>query len=203
MQNKSENLCGALQKGGNMKKFLILILSVICFTFTLMGCGLPSNGQSDTDSVSATDTDTDTTTDTGSNTDSGSDSGDEDEKMLFNVLHGNFIEYAAGYLSTQAQSLAIAEEEIDNIGISADVCQNGGATDNGIVFAFSSTATQDVWEGQGISYYFYFVSQAGTAYLGKTSDGNWRVMGEKPISNYNANSTYNLKAGFPICQMPC
>lgn len=203
MQNKSENLCGALQKGENMKKFLILILSVICFTFTLMGCGLPSNGQSDTDSVSATDTDTDTTTDTDSNTDSGSDSGDEDEKMLFNVLHGNFIEYTAGYLSTQAQSLAIAEEGMDNIGISADVCQNGGATDNGIVFAFSSTATQEVWEGQGISYYFYFVSQAGTAYLGKTSDGNWSVMGEKPISNYNANSTYNLKAEYADGKIYC
>lgn len=153
-----------------MKKILILFLSVICLTFALAGCGLPSNGPNDSDSVSATDTDTNTDTDTSTDTDSDTDP-EPEEKVTLKILNGKFVENDGGYLSLQTNSLAIVNEGEGKNSISIDVCPNGSDSDNGLIFAFSSSVESGVWEGEGISYYFYFVSKAGTAYLGKTADG--------------------------------
>lgn len=185
-----------------MKKILILFLSVICLTFALAGCGLPSNGPNDSDSVSATDTDTNTDTDTSTDTDSDTDP-EPEEKVTLKILNGKFVENDGGYLSLQTNSLAIVNEGEGKNSISIDVCPNGSDSDNGLIFAFSSSVESGVWEGEGISYYFYFISKAGTAYLGKTADGEWTILGEKPIAAFNANNTYNLKTEYAGGKIYC
>jgi len=70
-----------------------------------------------------------------------------------------------------------------------------GATagDNGIVFGFKNTSASSIlWEGQGITYYFFFVSQFGKAYLGKTTNGMWTVCGEVVLPTYGLNKSYTL-----------
>lgn len=181
-----------------MKKFLILFLSVVCLVFTFVGCGLPSDGESDFDGVA---TDTDINTDSDTDSENGSDTGGDvdtkpEEKITLKTLNGKFIENDGGYLSMQTQSIALIEEGKNKNSVSAGVCPNGSASDNGLIFAFSSSVDSNVWEGDGISYYFYFVSKSGTAYLGKTDDGTWSVLGEKPITAFNVNDTYNLKAEY-------
>ena len=46
----------------------------------------------------------------------------------------------------------------------------GTASDNGIVFALTEGSASTYWENAGTSYYFYFVSQIGNAYLGRVLD---------------------------------
>lgn len=74
--------------------------------------------------------------------------------------------------------------------ISADIKNNG--SDTGLVFGLSSNIP-NFWEGQGISYYFVFISQGGTVYIGGAINGGWTNFGEATISGYNAQNTYNLK----------
>lgn len=83
--------------------------------------------------------------------------------------------------------------------LSADVMNNG--FDSGIVFGFSSNNSN--WEGAGVSYYFYFVSQAGRAYLGKTDNGSWYVLGEKAIDGYNKATTYDIKVNYKGNKILC
>ncbi len=73
-------------------------------------------------------------------------------------------------------------------------------TDSGIVFGLNSN-DEFFWEGEGISYYFFFLSLEGTAYLGKADDGNWFILKQVPYS-FNQNDEYTLKAiyqGSKIC----
>lgn len=177
-----------------MKKFLILFLFVVCLTFTLIGCTITSNGDSDSDSIA---TDTDINTDSDSDSDTGGDVDPKlEEEITLKTLNGKFIKNDGGYSSLHTRSIALIEEGENKNSISADVCPNGSESDNGLIFAFSSTVDSNVWEGEGISYYFYFVSKSGTAYLGKTDDGTWSVLGEKTIAAFNVNNTYNLKAEY-------
>lgn len=74
-------------------------------------------------------------------------------------------------------------------------------TDSGIVFGLSSNGIPTYWEGYGISYYFFFLGQDGTAYLGKTDNGGWTVCAIVDYT-FNDTDTYELKVvykGSKIC----
>lgn len=76
--------------------------------------------------------------------------------------------------------------------ISADV-KSTNSVDTGFILGYSNT-TSDLWEGQGISYYFVFLGQGGVAYIGKTDNGNWEALATKNLGyTIDSNKTYNLK----------
>ncbi len=68
----------------------------------------------------------------------------------------------------------------------------GNRTDNGIIFSLSSNGLNSFWE-TGVSYYFFFLSTGGTAYLGKVDGGTWTACQVVPVPGYNENNTYTLK----------
>ncbi len=76
---------------------------------------------------------------------------------------------------------------------SADVINKG--TDTGIIFGLTASAST-FWEGAGISYYFFFVSMSGSAYLGKTDNGAWSALVTPSISGWSATTKYNVKVIF-------
>lgn len=84
--------------------------------------------------------------------------------------------------------------------LSADVVGKGG--DVGIVFGLSQSGI-NTWEGNGISYYFYFVSTSGLAYLGKTDNGSWSALKTVEIANFDANTSYELKVIYKGNKMLC
>ena len=50
-------------------------------------------------------------------------------------------------------------------------------------------------EGEGIEYYFLFLGQGGSAYLGKTQNGKWSTLKVVQLSSaVDENKDYNLKA---------
>lgn len=106
---------------------------------------------------------------------------------------GSFLEVEGIYASSGGSALYVNRDENTPFPygtFSAKVMNNG--TDSGIVFGLSSNKNS-FWEGAGISYYFYFVSFSGMAYLGKADNGGWAALSEKQIANYSASNTYELK----------
>ena len=63
--------------------------------------------------------------------------------------------------------------------------------DNGITFRINDNGNTSYWE-EGVSYYFFFISLNGTAYLGRVNNG-WSNLGENSIVNYDVNKEYELK----------
>ena len=97
--------------------------------------------------------------------------------------------------SASANALAIYNDgEFSEGTISMQFKLGSTAGDNGIIFGLKNdTGRKIFWEGQGVTYYFFFVSQSGKAYLGKTTNGEWTVCGEVPLNDYSLNKTYTLK----------
>lgn len=79
---------------------------------------------------------------------------------------------------------------INNGTITLNVKANTKA-DNGIVFRVNDNGNTSYWE-DGVSYYFFFISLNGSAYLGRVNSG-WANIGEKAIPNYDVNKEYQLK----------
>lgn len=115
--------------------------------------------------------------------------------LNLNTLNGSFKQTSnTSFRSLSNSSLGIFEDNFKNISISCDITIGGVSADNGIIFSASFFSTSSpIWEGTNISYYFYFVSRSGTAYLGKTNNGNWSILFEKPIPNFSINESYTLK----------
>ncbi len=84
--------------------------------------------------------------------------------------------------------------------ISADIMNNGG--DTGVVFGLSSSKSY-FWEGEGIEYYFVFISQGGTVYIGRAFDGGWTNFGEATIADYSPSKTYNLTVLYRVNKIIC
>jgi hypothetical protein len=101
----------------------------------------------------------------------------------YKQVHGGFA--ASGddaIFSTIPNSIAVHKEgELKYGMIQATVTLSGIRSDNGIVFALTEGTQTPYWENYGTSYYFFFLSQGGTAYLGKVNAGTWTVCGEKAI----------------------
>lgn len=63
--------------------------------------------------------------------------------------------------------------------------------DNGIVFRVSNNGKTSYWE-EGVSYYFFFISRDGNAYLGKVHNG-WTNLKDTWVANYDVSKNYQLK----------
>ena len=79
--------------------------------------------------------------------------------------------------------------------ISADVMNNG--SDSGLIFGLSSNSNQ-FWEGQGISYYFAFISYEGNLFLGRTDNNAWSTLSYVKIAGFDKTATYNLKVLYRV-----
>ncbi len=68
------------------------------------------------------------------------------------------------------------------------------SSDNGIAFRIEENDKTTYWE-DGVSYYFFFISMAGSGYLGRVNGGGqvWTNIGETPIENYNPDNEYTIK----------
>lgn len=68
------------------------------------------------------------------------------------------------------------------------------AADSGIVFCVTNAGKSTYWEDTGVSYYFFFISQHGTAYLGKVNNG-WTALDERAVAGFDktVSQTYKLK----------
>ena len=114
---------------------------------------------------------------------------------FFNPANGGFRQYtASSVISTANNSLMIKRDAEFKLGtLSATVALSGTASDNGIVFGMTNpTGMTQYWE-QGVSYYFFFVSRDGFAYLGKVTDGSWSALATATIPGFNHSGTYELK----------
>ena len=112
----------------------------------------------------------------------------------YKVVHGAAVPIKNGIKSTASQTLAVYENGTFVEGtISMKMRVGSTAGDNGIVFGLKNDNNSSVfWEGAGITYYFFFVSQFGNAYLGKTTNGSWTLCGEVKLPSYALNKTYTL-----------
>ena len=121
----------------------------------------------------------------------------EVEHKTYTSFSGYFIDEGAGFTSRVSNSLAICNNDVFNEGtLSVNITQNNPA-DDGIVFGLSyPDGESHFWEGEGVSYYFLFLSSRGTLYLGKTVDGTWEVCQEKQINGFSKNNTYNVSVSY-------
>ena len=110
------------------------------------------------------------------------------------VKSGNF-DYSNGtYFSTQANALAVDPNvSFSNGTLSMDLKKVVSAEDSGIIFGLADNDSQAYWEGDGISYYFFFINQNGAAYLAKSVNGQWQQLGKVvDVLDYNEEDVYPL-----------
>ncbi len=122
------------------------------------------------------------------------------ESLSFQTAHGQFSSESGEYVTTGTDNLLYTSSVAFPYGTISCSVRTKTATDSGIVFGLSSTA-QTFWEGNGIGYYFFFLSREGTAYLGKTQNANWYVMKQVPYA-FTDTQVYDLKViyqGSKIC----
>ena len=107
------------------------------------------------------------------------------------------------YATTTANTLMVSTENSSPFPYGTFSCdvKTANDTDSGIVFGLSASSVS-FWEGNGTSYYFYFLGRDGTAYLGKTDNGSWYVL---KIINYSFNfeDYYNLKVVYRGSKILC
>lgn len=66
------------------------------------------------------------------------------------------------------------------------------STDSGIVFGLTGNGKASYWEDTGVSYYFFFLSQRGEAFLGKVNNG-WTTLDSRKVTGVTAGQDYKLK----------
>ncbi len=115
-----------------------------------------------------------------------------DELSNYHIVHGSFEENEV-IQSTSRSALAIHDQRTFEYGVyQADVSINNPVSQNGIVFSLSEDKRY-YWEGSGISYYFFYITETGRAALGKTDNGTWATVFDKVIRNFEKVHTYQMK----------
>ena len=126
-------------------------------------------------------------------------------KLTFTTANGGFSETIvsgkiSNYTTTGTNNLLYTTSVAFPYGTITCNVKTLTTTDSGIVFGLSSSSTS-FWEGSGISYYFFFLSKEGTAYLGKTNNSSWSILKQVTYS-FNDTDVYTLKViyqGSKIC----
>ncbi len=123
-----------------------------------------------------------------------SDTGEKEEVLEgASVRSGNFSVDGEKLRSTGKNSLLSFSDKGFAYGTYSVKMKKSGNGDDGIVFGLSENGIRSYWEN-GVSYYFFFISERGTAYLGKANDGTWTVCGESArIPDYTDDGEYVLK----------
>ena len=118
-----------------------------------------------------------------------------DDAYYYNGAAGSFSQPEEGiFVSNSTNSLLVSSSNtFENGTLEVTMQLRGEDKDNGIVFGLSDEDRYNYWEGQGIRYYFYFISLAGLAYLGKADNGGWQVCATRQITDYSNTGTYKLK----------
>ena len=102
------------------------------------------------------------------------------------IKNGYFIKDGSTYYSNDSNSLAIATSDQFESGTLEVGVKSNNPSDNGIIFCLDDHDKAAYWEN-GVSYYFFFVSQTGNAYLGKVDNGSWSALDSIPIDDYSIN----------------
>ncbi len=110
----------------------------------------------------------------------------------YHIAHGTF-EAEEEIQSVSRSALAIHDQRTFEYGVyQADVSIANPVSQNGIVFSLSEDKRY-YWEGSGISYYFFYITETGRAALGKTDNGTWATVFDKVIRDFEKVHTYQMK----------
>ena len=123
--------------------------------------------------------------------------GDTNDKELYvgdlNIKSGDFTENDGVYISAVDNSIVSFPDKRLAYGEYEVTVKKNGTADDGLIFAVTDNGAGSYWE-TGVSYYFFFISARGTAYLGKVNYGKWTVLGESGVITGSADSgEYMLK----------
>ena len=117
-------------------------------------------------------------------------------ETYYTSASGSFEEKEGVLTSKSTGSLAYRNdgETFTEGTLSCDIKLNGNKADNGLVFGIKNDSNLTYyWENANIYYYFFFISNAGTAYLGKVSNTSWIVCGETVIPHLDRNVSHKLE----------
>lgn len=111
----------------------------------------------------------------------------------YTIVNGKFEEGTDGAITSDSgNSIILKKDGVMAYGELDVQMASAAAGDNGLVFGLTANGLQSFWES-GVSYYFFFISKAGTAYLGKVNDGVWTACAISAISGFDQTQTYALK----------
>lgn len=100
------------------------------------------------------------------------------------VTHGAFAEADGVFTSTANDSLLVNNNyKMTNGTLAVTLKKPAENSDNGVIFGLADGYASDMWEANS-SYYFFFISQAGIAYLAKVDNGTWCVLAEQGMVNH-------------------
>ncbi len=105
------------------------------------------------------------------------------------------------YLSSNPAFYVNQNADFDDGTIEVNVTTSTTA-DSGIVFCLTGNGST-YWEGQGISFYTFIISQHGLAYLGKSDNGKWTALDTRQVANYAAGLNYKLKIVLSGTEVRC
>lgn len=192
-----------------MKRITIMFSLILCCVlfFSFVGCTVaPETAyQPDADKVSPTETSEnikkgeygeDFVPDIIDNDKDKSTDNDFDDSIKYAYDNVSFtaptFSQADGVFTSNGGGIAVADKPFPYGTLSMTV-RSKNTVDTGFVFGYTKKGVES-WEGAGIEYYFLFLGQGGSAYLGKTQDGNWSALKVVQYSSsVNENKDYNLK----------
>lgn len=119
-----------------------------------------------------------------------------DHLDYYDIAHGMMNMDSSGEIITETRSAMVTSKDrtFGNGVYEADVKMGNAVSQNGLVFSLSSDKTDNYWEGAGISYYFFYITETGRACLGRTDNGKWNTIFEKVIRPFDNTKTYHMKA---------
>lgn len=114
----------------------------------------------------------------------------------YDVAHGAMNMDASDKIISETRAAMVTSKNrtFTNGVFEADVEMGNAVSQNGLVFSLSSNKVDNYWEGNGISYYFFYITETGRACLGKTDNGKWNTIFEKVIRPFDNTKTYHMKA---------
>lgn len=113
----------------------------------------------------------------------------------YSTNSGRFIFNEENILSANNNSICTNKNKTINKGTITTYVTQNSENDSGIIFLCSHENTK-FFEDETTSYYFFFISRIGTAYLGKTTNSLWTACSTKEIAGWSQNNTYKLTVSF-------
>ncbi|MBO4573623.1 MAG: hypothetical protein J5762_07685 [Clostridia bacterium] len=117
------------------------------------------------------------------------------------LIYESFSDGKVTYVTNYRDNMSVARNAAFPYGtFSCKVCTVKDS-DTGIVFALQGEG-DSYFEGEGISYYFFFLNKEGYAYLGKTFDGKWNIL--KMVKyDFKIGTFYDLKVVYDSPRIKC
>lgn len=122
--------------------------------------------------------------------------------ITYRNASGSWMHDGEKFVSSSANSIAVADGEVFDSGTLSCTVRTTNTTDSGLIFRLNDNGNGYFWE-QNVSYYFYFLGQGGTAYLGKVNNGGWYIMYMVNIGAIDASHDYKLRAVIAENRITC